>query len=472
MADAKKDPCAALLATPTASPAWEKLGEPLHLSTPTSRRSVHGDDDLDADTGENVSDVPPWDMTVKNTFVHIQSPAKVLCVSSPPRTVPSNWRAPDEIVGLDSNSLFALDKLPRTPATRVDSAPFFGLDRPPCTPGINTPAVTHAMTPSTAGGFLAGPLGSPVRGRHPPQAQPPQNHLAPSVIRLSDHIPGPGGPPPQPQNCPPPIGAPRMPQVPPMPWLSGSLGVGESQTQVEPRCCDSCVGQTWLSGSLGVGGDLHDTRQSTTSGPLFGSLFAQSAPPPCSAGNSVGVSAVPGSGRLSAVGSSTGPPTAHLSVGASLSGSCGCGGSLGVPADICSQLLSLSSSLAPSSSATIPVSLATESMPALPFGGMQLRHMHQDQVPPLGGFNGWFMPPTYGGADPSSGLGNSFGTYPCGTGDTQACGFSAFCHATNVGGHIGTCGSLPPVMSLSAEHFPAPGAQQLSLSAQLGCGHR
>jgi hypothetical protein len=67
---------------------------------------------------------------------------------------------------------------------------------------------------------------------------------------------------------------------------------------------------------------------------------------------------------------------------------------------------------------------------------------------------------------------NSLGTYTCGTSDAQASGFLAFGHATNVGGNSGTCGSVPPVMSLSAEHFPAPGAQQLSLSAQLGCGHR
>merc|ERR1712107_569796 len=38
---------------------------------------------------------------------------------------------PHSVSSQSALRLFALDKLPRTPATRVDSAPFFGLDRPP-----------------------------------------------------------------------------------------------------------------------------------------------------------------------------------------------------------------------------------------------------------------------------------------------------------------------------------------------------
>lgn len=158
---------------------------------------------------------------VKNTFIHFGSPLRAVSLTSPPKTVPSNF-APE----------VAYADLLHTPT--------------------GTPLVMHARTPYSAGGSTNGIFANAAPPL-PMHAAPPVPAL-PTLLRLSDFLPSPAGShavshavgPPQPM-CRAvdstatfsltsaslhPFNAGAAPQMPQVPLLPGG------QLQMLPMCAD------------------------------------------------------------------------------------------------------------------------------------------------------------------------------------------------------------------------------------------
>lgn len=185
--------------TPTKTPA-----RPGRTKTPTKTPTKPG-------KGRDFAGQAGGHFPVKNTFIHYGTPVQKIAVTTPPKTVPPNF-APE---GLPVEGW-----VPSPPRTRVPGPVCAGTPTK-----LVVPAPTVALTPSPAVS-CSFPL-APAHAQAPAQAQ---------LIRLSDFLPSPAAPRPQPSAT-----HLSVPQHPGPMWQVLSCGSQVQQVPPLPPCGNTSV---------------------------------------------------------------------------------------------------------------------------------------------------------------------------------------------------------------------------------------